>query len=216
MLPLLIHSPSRVIDISSLDDISELKNIDKKNLFIIYAIEARITIEQIRDLRKNLRVAAKINRFIVIVTFDSATAEAQNAMLKMLEESSLDNQFVLLVQNLEFVLPTIRSRCKIIKIYDKTKDLNLLSTEFDRIADLLCDSPATSLFTLPQLQSKDRSSAVSTLYTLLKSLRKRVIKKDVKALRLTKKIFEILPQLQFNNMNHQLAIDSLICQALKL
>ena len=216
MLPLLIHSPSRVIDISSLDDISELKNIDKKNLFIISAIEARITIEQIRDLRKNLRVAAKINRFIVIVTFDSATAEAQNAMLKMLEESSLDNQFVLLVQNLEFVLPTIRSRCKIIKIYDKTKEPNISSTEFDRIADLLCDSPATSLFTLPQLQSKDRSSAVSTLYTLLKSLRKRVVKNDVKALRLSKKIFEILPQLQFSNMNHQLAIDSLICQALKL
>jgi len=216
MLPLLIHSPSRVIDISSLDDISELKNIDKKNLFIISAIEARITIEQIRDLRKNLRVAAKINRFIVIVTFDSATAEAQNAMLKMLEESSLDNQFVLLVQNLEFVLPTIRSRCKIIKIHERKKDLDGSTNEFDSIVDLLCDAPTTSLFTIPQLQSKDRSSAVSTLYTLLKSLRKRVIKKDVKALRLTKKIFEILPQLQFNNMNHQLAIDSLICTALKI
>lgn len=215
MLPLLIHSPSRVIDISSLDDISELKNIDKKNLFIISAIEARITIEQIRDLRKNLRVTTKINRFIVIVTFDSATVEAQNAMLKMLEESSLDNQFVLLVQNLEFVLPTIRSRCKIIKIYDKTRDLNLLSTEFDGIVDLLCDSPATSLFTLSQLQAKDRSSAVTTLYTLLKSLRKRVVRNDINALRLTKKIFEILPQLQFGNMNHQLAIDSLICTALK-
>ena len=216
MLPLLIHSPSRVIDISSLDDISELKNIDKKNLILISPNEARITIEQIRDLRKNLRVAAKINRFIVIATFDSATAEAQNAMLKMLEESSLDNQFVLLVQNLEFVLPTIRSRCKIIKIYDKTKELNLLTTEFDGIVDLFCDAPTTSLFTLTQLQARDRASTVSTLYTLLKSLRKRVVKNDIKALRLTKKIFEILPQLQFGNMNHQLAIDSLICQALKL
>jgi len=215
MLPLLIHSPSRVIDISSIDEITELKNINKKYLIKIFPIETRITIEQIRELRKDVRVVSKTDRLIVIETFDSATAEAQNAMLKMLEESSLSNQFVLLVQNLEFVLPTIRSRCKIIKIYDKTKEPNISSTEFDRIADLLCDSPATSLFTLPQLQSKDRSSAVSTLYTLLKSLRKRVVKKDAKALKLTKKIFEILPQLQFSNMNHQLAIDALICQALK-
>lgn len=215
MLPLLIHSPSRVIDISSLDEISELKNIDKKNLNLLSPIESRITIEQIRELRKDIRVAMKTHRLIVLETFDSSTTEAQNAMLKMLEESSLNNQFVLLVQNLEFVLPTIRSRCKIIKIYGKEKEADIATAEYDGIVDLLCDEPTTLLFTLPQLQSRDRASAVSTLYGLLRNLRKRVYKQDLKALRLSKKIFEILPQLQFNNMNHQLAIDSLICNALK-
>jgi len=216
MLPLLIHSPSRVIDISSLDEIAELKDIDKKNLIMVSPVEARITIEQIRELRKDIRVATKTQRLIVIETFDIATTEAQNAMLKMLEESSLNNQFVLLVQNLEFVLPTVRSRCKVVKIDDDVKKLNLLTSEFDDIINQLCDSPTTMLFTLPQLQSRDRASAVSTLYGLLRNLRKRVYKQDLKALRLSKKIFEILPQLQFSNMNHQLAIDSLICHALKL
>jgi len=47
MLPLLIHSPSRVIDISSLDDISELKNIDKKNLILISLLYGSIDKEKL-------------------------------------------------------------------------------------------------------------------------------------------------------------------------
>ncbi len=215
MLPLLIHSPSRVINFSSFEQISELKNIDKKNLFLVSPIEARLTIKQIRDLRKNLRVTVKDNRLIVIETFDSATSEAQNAMLKMLEESSLNNQFILLVQNVEFVLPTIRSRCKIIKIYDERKESDTGKKGFNNVVDLLCNKPSSALFTLTELQSRDRADAVKILYTLLDSLRKRVYEQDLKALKLSKKIFEILPQLQFNNMNHQLAIDSLICTAMK-
>ena len=214
MLPLLIHSPSRVPDFLFLKDVEELKNFDKSFIVKISPIETRITIDQVRNLRKDIRVSTNKTRFIVIEMFDSATAEAQNAMLKMLEESSNSNQFVLLIQNLEFVLPTIRSRCKIIKT-DNKKTMSLNSkNEFDDIADMFCGAPTTALFNLPKLQTRDRSSAVGIMYGLLLSLRKRVNRGDNNAIHLANKIFKLLFNLQFNNMNPQLAIDAIICSAL--
>ena len=50
----------------------------------------------------------------ILFDFDNATVQAQNKLLKTLEEPNKSTIFVLTASNLNNVLPTIRSRCKII------------------------------------------------------------------------------------------------------
>lgn len=55
-------------------------------------------------------------RIFVLLGFEQATTEAQNALLKLLESPANQTQFWLITQNLSRVLPTIQSRCELITV----------------------------------------------------------------------------------------------------
>lgn len=55
-------------------------------------------------------------RIFVLLGFEQATTEAQNALLKLLESSANQTQFWLVTQNLNRVLPTIQSRCELVTV----------------------------------------------------------------------------------------------------
>lgn len=55
-------------------------------------------------------------RIFVLLGFEQATIEAQNALLKLLESSANQTQFWLVTQNLNRVLPTIQSRCELVTV----------------------------------------------------------------------------------------------------
>lgn len=57
----------------------------------------------------------------IIERMENATAEAQNALLKFLEEPANDRLAILLVEQLDRVLPTIVSRCQIITFHPLSK-----------------------------------------------------------------------------------------------
>lgn len=86
-------------------------------------------IKDVRELGKftNLKLSQKTAVFIKEI--DKATKEALNAFLKNLEEPQ-DNLFYILTANQQGnVLPTIVSRCQVIKVEDKTlgnKDLEMV------------------------------------------------------------------------------------------
>lgn len=73
-----------------------------------------IKIRQIRDLIAG--VASKTYdgamRVILISQAEAMTPEAQNALLKSLEEPEPGNVFIITAENREKILPTIRSRCQ--------------------------------------------------------------------------------------------------------
>ncbi|HET9595722.1 MAG TPA: DNA polymerase III subunit delta' [Anaeromyxobacteraceae bacterium] len=73
-----------------------------------------IVVDQIRDLvdhRLALRRFEGRRRFVVIDPADAMNPQAQNALLKSLEEPPDDTTFVLVASNPDLLLPTIRSRC---------------------------------------------------------------------------------------------------------
>ena len=53
-------------------------------------------------------------KIYILYNFDNATVQAQNKLLKTLEEPNKSTIFILTVNNMDNVLPTIRSRSKII------------------------------------------------------------------------------------------------------
>lgn len=77
-----------------------------------------IRIQQIRELQKsiNLRPYQSKYRVLVFLRFHQASVEASNALLKTLEEAPAHAILLLTADNPEQLLPTINSRCEILRL----------------------------------------------------------------------------------------------------
>lgn len=76
-----------------------------------------ITIGQVRELQHEaeLKPFEGFRKVCVVDDVDSLTSEAASALLKILEEPPSDLTLALLATNLEGVLPTIVSRCQLVR-----------------------------------------------------------------------------------------------------
>ena len=93
--------------------------------------ERSIKIEALRDLLEILSLHPQEpgHRVILIDEIDTLTVQAQNALLKSLEEPIPGDYFLLTTKNEAAVLPTILSRCRLIRLLpwptDKVRDFLL-------------------------------------------------------------------------------------------
>lgn len=55
-------------------------------------------------------------KVVLIKNSDSITVQGQNAILKTLEEPSKETTIIMLVENINSILPTIQSRCQILRL----------------------------------------------------------------------------------------------------
>ncbi len=80
--------------------------------------ESQITIDQVRELQRGLSLAPYEGRWRVAVLLDlhAANDEAQNALLKTLEEPPPRVVLVVTARSAEALLPTIVSRCEVIPL----------------------------------------------------------------------------------------------------
>lgn len=100
---------------------------DYPYLKVINPSEGKITIDQIRELKSlmNLKVpseASTINRIALIIDADRLTTEAQNALLKTLEEPPVNTVLILTVKSERSLLDTIKSRAATLSIYPVSVD----------------------------------------------------------------------------------------------
>lgn len=85
-----------------------------RNAFILEPEEKTvITIEQVRKMIDTLTTKQDTSRFVVIRPADKLSEEAENAILKSLEEPKENVHFVLLTESLSKLLPTILSRAAV-------------------------------------------------------------------------------------------------------
>lgn len=84
----------------------------------LIATEDRVSIliQQIRNLEGRLIHMPSMDskRFVLILEADQMTDEAANCLLRTLEEPPVDTIFTLTSSRPEYLLPTIRSRCRIV------------------------------------------------------------------------------------------------------
>ncbi len=174
----------------------------KEKLVEIYNIEPlgeKFKIEQIRQLKKQLATASDRKKVVILWWFDTASIEAQNSSLKMLEEKSDEVDFFLVAKNVNNFLPTIVSRCRTVDLREKTTDL-----EFDDFSFLI--NGELKLFDM-----KTKSEAVKFLEKFLAFFRQRAKENlDGLAADVCKKVLEVKNYIENNNLNPQLAIDFLL------
>lgn len=84
-----------------------------------------IPIEEIRKVKNFVSLSPYLGtyKFVVIDDADLMTTEAQNALLKVLEEPSPSSIMILVSANPASFLPTINSRCQEIKFSSHPRDL---------------------------------------------------------------------------------------------
>lgn len=116
----------------SLDEIKELvKNYlqqkpdfnSDQNLLFFNQEYANFPIEEVRNIQAEAQYSASFSgpakRAFILCNFDSAGDPAQNAALKIIEESPQDTLILLLVSQKEKLLETITSRCLTVSLEDK-------------------------------------------------------------------------------------------------
>lgn len=103
-----------------------------------------IGIMEIRKIKQllSLRPMGETNRLIIITDMDKATVEAQNALLKILEEPPKSTYLVLTARNPNNLLPTVVSRCQVISKGNREKhDENHTRNEEKILIEILTGSP---------------------------------------------------------------------------
>lgn len=85
---------------------------------LIAALNGEIRIQQIRELQKtiNLKPYQSPHRVLIFLRFHQANIEACNALLKTLEEAPSYAVLILTADNPEQLLPTIVSRCEVLRL----------------------------------------------------------------------------------------------------
>jgi len=112
-----------------------------------YQTKRSITVEQVRTMQQRLttRPTLGARRAIVIDPADELEKSAANALLKSLEEPPAGTYFLLVVHRLGRLLPTIRSRCRLL--------------QFPRLADAEID--AILQREVPQADGAVREAAIA-------------------------------------------------------
>lgn len=92
----------------------------------IEPVDNKLGIEQVRELQDLVKLKTpspnKISRILIIYNADIFGEEAQNALLKTLEEPPIDTILMLLVDDENKMLDTVKSRSVIIELQSPTKD----------------------------------------------------------------------------------------------
>lgn len=208
MLPIIVIYQSQ----AQLNDF--LKDTQKKHqvskIIEIQPQGKQITINQIREIKKLIIFAEKDPSLILINRFDLANFEAQNAFLKTLEEKSDKKIIVLTVENINKLLPTVISRCKIVDLTNKKTQLNNIPVN-DQIAKLLQMVKSDTQFSflgnnlIENINGEKAGEIIKDIITILKNS---LNEKDQSAVFLIKKGLKIKKLIEENNLNPQLAIDN--------
>ena len=127
-------------------------------------------IDGARELGKFLKLSINKKTVICIRDVDSSTPEALNAFLKNLEEPQVNVTYILTARNEYRIIPTILSRCEIIrtaishKVDNKTAKSYLSLTTSERLLEIS--------------KIRKRDEALNYMQNLILSLHQQLIKGD--------------------------------------
>ncbi len=172
-----------------------------------------ITIEQIRNLKKELVISSE-KRLVIIHDFQKAKHEAQNALLKTLEDQTVSNQFFICTNNLGAVLPTILSRSQVVMLESDASAQSDISV-VQEVINSYFQNPTFSILNHESFQPTTVDDASLLFDQIIRVLRIRVLQGDVVASKLAEYALELKALLRTNNLNPQLSIDSWCLMARK-
>ncbi|MGI8419624.1 MAG: hypothetical protein ACR2LN_03180 [Candidatus Levyibacteriota bacterium] len=137
-----------------------------------------IGIEDIKQLQKKifLKPIKSKSKAIIIQDAQLLTPEAQNALLKVLEEPPAHTMILLNTTSKEALLPTILSRCQIVEL--EIEPLKLKEKELLELQTFITDLPNLSIgqkLKYAEKHAKDKDKALAWIEKLILVLREQTI-----------------------------------------
>lgn len=174
-------------------------------------------IDQIRTLSEVILTQTTTQRVVVLYSFETASLETQNALLKILEEKTLHNVFILFTNNIERVIPTIRSRVQMVVLDEKRKTLDKeLTSHMQKLFGALQNPKSNSYLQLSAFSIKTREDTLLFLDSFILFLKTYLREKNAdKIAAIIKKSMQTKNNILSLNTNHQLSLDNLLIFAHK-
>lgn len=155
------------LDVTIIDKDSDTKTISQS-----------IGIETVKLIQKKLffKPIKSANKLIVIEDAHLLTLEAQNALLKVLEEPPANTFIILGTESKEALLTTIQSRCQIIAlITDQKKISDNTIDELKNFIQSLPDLSTGEKLKLAEQLAKNKENAIDWIENLMLILRENMI-----------------------------------------
>lgn len=171
--------------------------------------DGTVGIEMIRDFERELALTPRNSpaKVGVLTDMDRATPEAQNALLKTLEEPPANTYIIGTTRNPEALLPTVRSRMSIIRLTDVS--LKTDPSYRSLIHTLIFESPGKRLQTVERFAST-RDEAKQFIISMLVAARSELLEHPSRTLTtLIRNLLTAQSQLSVN-VNPKLVVDNAV------
>jgi DNA polymerase III delta prime subunit len=170
-----------------------------------------IGIETIKLIQKKLyfKPIKSKDKMVVIEEAQLLTPEAQNALLKVLEEPPANTFIILETETKEALLQTILSRCQIITLEEDPKKLSENTiNELNQFIKALPDLPVGQRLKQAELLAKDKEKALSWIENLILVMRDELLQnyKSDNAI-IIRKLQTLYTLLKTTNVNLRFAIE---------
>jgi len=211
MLPIILETTNEKARLNFVEEFMNEQKIKAFNYFTYEADGKELSIKQIRELIGETIFRSTEPRLFHILRFDTASAEAQNAFLKTLEEHQSTLYFILSVEHSSHLLATIRSRSRIVKLAkEATKNLN------SGLGVLINDLESGSLPAMFKITNIVGKVDSLEFFESLTTLYRQRLSSDKHAAAAMKIIIRQQNLLKYNHIDPQTALDNALISIYKV
>lgn len=175
--------------------------------------EGSIGINDVRTLQKtiSLKPINSPKKIVLIKNSENITIEAQNALLKTLEEPPENTIIILAASNKEAILPTILSRCKIIEYYNQPISIEDRQKTLQEYKKIIKSGIGEKLVSAQEL-AKNKENALLWIERLINGLRDELMQDVNNATyhNLIKKLQKTHFVLSTTNTNPRLTLENML------
>lgn len=207
MTPIIIVSSDQKKIKSYIEDYIRRNYISPGFIFEISPQGKEISIEQIREIKKNVIYSNIKSQLFILFDFDKASYEAQNAFLKTLEEHPENIHFLLIVKIHYNLAPTVVSRSKVV-ILEGASRVNLDSKFTKKLTEFV-EKPDLKILADRNFQAKEYNSNSYLFDKFITFFRLRITR-DKKAVAILKETINLRMLVENNNVDPQNAVDYLL------
>lgn len=184
MVSFIVTSKDKTKRITYAQDFCAKKQIDRFDITLIekdqseQSTKLSIGIEDVKQMQKKISLKPIKSPIKAVIIEDAhlLTTEAQNALLKVLEEPPANTILILGADAKEALIPTIRSRCQLIELEEALPKLT--EKEKTSLAEFIASLPEMTIgdrLKKAETLAKDKEKALAWLEKLIVVLREETI-----------------------------------------
>lgn len=192
--------------------LAKKENINPFDIVVIQ-LETSLGIEDVRTIQKKifLKPFKGDNKALIIYNAHTASIEAQNALLKLLEEPPAHTLLILTAESKQNFLPTIISRCTIIPLNIvepeiTTDQKNKLQEEFTT----LCNAPIAEKLRKAADVASEKAETLNWMRKMMEYLREELVANHfIKYISYLKQFQKTYNLIQSTNVSARFALEDL-------
>lgn len=180
----------------------------------IHAYEKAMRIEDVRNIQKVilLKPFRGKEKAVIVDAYLDITLEAQNALLKILEEPPANTIIAITAAKKELFLPTIISRCKVIVLQEKEVELIQADfSKFEEVLNILLNGKIGDKLKIAQDITKDKENVALWLEKMAVFAKDKLTEEnnDRKYLNFLKELQKTYKVIKSTNVSQRTALENL-------